>query len=200
MVLYPDVQKCAQAEIDSVIGRDRLPTFEDRASLPYIDAVVRETFRWQPVTPIGVPHATSSDDIYNGYFIPKGPLGVTQDEKRYPDASRFMPERFIDVNGALTSDDPAQCIFGLGRHICPGRYTADASSWCSVVTMLATLHITSAKDDQGKVISFTPTFIPGVVWYLSSPQYSIFSLLTVPLLQPSCSLPLQYFCTVSHSF
>jgi len=53
MVLYPDVQKRAQAEIDSVIGRDRLPTFEDRASLPYIDAVVRETFRWQPVTPLG---------------------------------------------------------------------------------------------------------------------------------------------------
>ncbi|KAG1855572.1 cytochrome P450 [Suillus subluteus] len=169
MVLYPDVQKRAQAEIDSVIGRDRLPTFEDRASLPYIDAVVRETFRWQPVTPIGVPHATSSDDIYNGYFIPKGAIiayntwGVTRDEKRYPDASRFMPERFIDVNGALTSDDPAQYIFGLGRRICPGRYTADASSWCSIATMLATLHITSAKDDQGKVISFTPTFIPGVV-------------------------------------
>lgn len=54
MVLCPDVQKRAQAEIDSVIGRDRLPTFEDRASLPYIDAIVRETFRWQPVVPLGI--------------------------------------------------------------------------------------------------------------------------------------------------
>ncbi|KAG1855593.1 cytochrome P450, partial [Suillus subluteus] len=54
MVLYPDIQKRAQAEIDSVIGRDRLPMFEDRASLPYIDAVMRETFRWQPVTPLGI--------------------------------------------------------------------------------------------------------------------------------------------------
>ena len=53
MVLYPDVQKCAQAEIDSVIGRDRLPTFEDRESLPYIDAVLRETLRWEPVVPLG---------------------------------------------------------------------------------------------------------------------------------------------------
>ncbi|KAG1837779.1 cytochrome P450 [Suillus subalutaceus] len=155
------VMKRAQAEIDSVIGRDRLPTFEDRASLPYIDAVVRETFRWQPVTPLGVPHATSSDDIYNGYFIPKGALHEMKSGT--PDASRFMPERFIDVNGALTSDDPAQYIFGLGRRICPGRYTADASAWCSIATMLATLHIASAKDDQGKVISFTPTFIPGLI-------------------------------------
>jgi len=53
MVLCPDVQKRAQAEIDALIGRDRLPTFEDRASLPYIDAIVRETFRWEPVVPLG---------------------------------------------------------------------------------------------------------------------------------------------------
>ena len=53
MVLYPDVQKRAQAEIDSVIGKDRLPTFQDRASLPYIDAIKREVLRWEPVVPLG---------------------------------------------------------------------------------------------------------------------------------------------------
>jgi cytochrome P450 len=53
MVLYPDIQTRAQAEIDSVIGRDQLPTFEDRVSLPYIDAVVRETYRWSPIAPLG---------------------------------------------------------------------------------------------------------------------------------------------------
>ncbi|KAG2068179.1 cytochrome P450 [Suillus decipiens] len=169
MVLYPDVQKRAQAEIDAVVGRDRLPTFEDRESLPYINAIVRETFRWEPVVPLGVPHATMSDDIYDGYFIPKGAIivyntwAITRDEKRYPNASRFIPERFIDVDDALTADDPGQYIFGLGRRICPGRYTADASSWSAIVTMLATLNISSAKDDQGKVIDFTPTFTPGVV-------------------------------------
>ncbi|KAG2120520.1 cytochrome P450 [Suillus discolor] len=169
MVLYPDVQKRAQAEIDSVVGRERLPTFEDRASLPYIDALVRETFRWQPIGPLGIPHATSSDDIYEGYFIPKGTIityntwSITRDEKRYPDASRFIPERFIDVDGALTGDDPAQYTFGFGRRACPGRYTADASVWSAIVTMLATLDISSAKDDQGKLISFTPTFTTGVV-------------------------------------
>jgi len=45
---------------------------------------------------------------------------ITRDEKRYPDASRFMPERFLDVNGALTNDDPAGYVFGLGRRACPG--------------------------------------------------------------------------------
>jgi len=54
MVLYPDVQKHAQAEIDSVIGMDRLfPTFEDRASLPYVEAILREVLRWHPIVPLG---------------------------------------------------------------------------------------------------------------------------------------------------
>ncbi|KAG2125820.1 cytochrome P450 [Suillus clintonianus] len=116
MVLYPDVQRRTQAEINSVIGRDRLPTFEDRPSLPYIDAVLRETFRWHPTVPLGVPHSALSADISNGYFIPQGALIVyntwciTRDETRYPKASHFIPERFIGVDGVLTSDDPAQYI------------------------------------------------------------------------------------------
>ena len=41
MALYPDVQKKAQAEIDAVVGPNRLPDFHDRSSLPYINAVVK---------------------------------------------------------------------------------------------------------------------------------------------------------------
>ncbi|KAG0693089.1 cytochrome P450 [Suillus ampliporus] len=168
MVSYPDVQRRAQAEIDSVVGNDRLPTFEDRTSLPYVNSVLRETMRWHPILPLGVPHATSSDDTYNGYFIPKGATvlcntwGISRDEKRYPDASRFMPERFMDVNGALTDDNPAGYVFGLGRRGCPGRYAADASLWSAIVTMLATMDFSLAKDDQGNVIEFTPQFTTGI--------------------------------------
>lgn len=53
MTLFPEVQKRAQAEIDSVVVPDRLPTFEDRPHLPYIDALVKEVFRGQPVVPLG---------------------------------------------------------------------------------------------------------------------------------------------------
>ncbi|KAG1733188.1 cytochrome P450 [Suillus paluster] len=174
MVSYPDVQRRAQTEIDSVIGSDRLPMFEDRASLPYVESVLRETFRWHPVAPLGIPHAISSDDIYDGYFIPKGATvicntwsdrGISRDEKRYPDPSRFIPERFMDVDGALTDDDPAEYVFGLGRRGCPGRYTADASIWSAIVTMLATVNLSPAKDDQGNVIDFTPQFTTGLTQY-----------------------------------
>ena len=53
MGLYPDVQKKARAEIDAVVGSDRLPTYEDQQSLPYIDAIVKEVLRWRPGIPLG---------------------------------------------------------------------------------------------------------------------------------------------------
>jgi cytochrome P450 len=53
MVLHPEVQAKAQAEIDRVIGKDRLPDFDDRPALPYVDAILRETLRWFPVFPLG---------------------------------------------------------------------------------------------------------------------------------------------------
>jgi cytochrome P450 len=53
MVLYPDIQKRAQEEIDSVIGLDRPPTFKDYDRLPYVGAIVKEILRWRGVSPIG---------------------------------------------------------------------------------------------------------------------------------------------------
>ena len=60
MMLYPEVQKRAQSELDEVVGRDRLPTFEDRDRLPYIANVVKETFRWKAVAPLGASHRSIS--------------------------------------------------------------------------------------------------------------------------------------------
>jgi len=72
MTAYPEAQRKAQDEIERVVGRDRLPTFEDRASLPYTDAIFREVLRLWPPTPLIIPRVASKDDVYKGYFIPKG--------------------------------------------------------------------------------------------------------------------------------
>ena len=72
MTLHPDVQKTVQAELDRVVGTDRLPDFVDRPNLPYLEAVVRETIRCAIVAPTSMGHVSSRDDEYNGYFIPKG--------------------------------------------------------------------------------------------------------------------------------
>jgi cytochrome P450 len=72
MVLFPEIQKKAQEEIDHIVGGNRLPAFADKLSLPYITCIVWESLRWNPVTPLGVAHCLTEDDEYNGYRIPKG--------------------------------------------------------------------------------------------------------------------------------
>lgn len=72
MALYPEVQRKAQEEIERVLGLNCLPTISDRSLLPYINAVVKEVLRWQPVAPMAIPHMSDKDDTYGKYFIPKG--------------------------------------------------------------------------------------------------------------------------------
>lgn len=62
MVTYPEAQEKAQKELDSVVGRGRMPTFTDRDSLPYIQACVRESLRWKSAPPVGLPHVCEQVD------------------------------------------------------------------------------------------------------------------------------------------
>ena len=76
MVLYPEVQKKAQAQLDAIVGSSRLHSFSDRQDLPYITAIEKETIRWHSVAPQGLPHQLKADDVYNGFLIPAGSLVV----------------------------------------------------------------------------------------------------------------------------
>ena len=76
MILFPNKQAIAQGELDRVIGHSRLPTMEDRTSLPYVDALIKETLRWHVLLPTAVPRRTEKDDVYKGaYRLPilRGP-------------------------------------------------------------------------------------------------------------------------------
>ena len=72
MALNPHVVKKAQAELDRVVGGERLPDFSDQEDLPYISAIGKEVLRWGCPAPIGVPKRVTEDDVYNGRFIPAG--------------------------------------------------------------------------------------------------------------------------------
>ncbi|KAH7908057.1 cytochrome P450, partial [Hygrophoropsis aurantiaca] len=168
MVLYPEIQERAWLSIQSVVGTARLPNFDDRASLPYLDAVLREILRWHPIAPMGsVPHATYTEDIYNGYYIPKGAMilsniwAMSRNETKYPNPDEFKPERFLDDNGVLT-DDTCGMAFGFGRRVCVGRHIADASLWSCMALMLAVFKFSKQKDANGVDIDFEPQWSPGV--------------------------------------
>ncbi|KAF8630988.1 hypothetical protein AX15_002696 [Amanita polypyramis BW_CC] len=169
MALHPNEQKRAQEEIDRVVGTDRLPNLRDRASLPYVEALLRETLRWRLILPLGLPHSTVNDDVYNGFYIPKGTIVVpnvwalTRDESVYPDPESFKPERFFNPDGTL-NNDTIEYAFGFGRRICPGRYMADAVLWLIVATVLSTFSISKEKDENGIEIEIDPNaFIETII-------------------------------------
>ena len=76
VLLYPEVQRKAQEELDRVVERGRLPDFSDRDELPYMTALCKEVLRWFPIAPLGVPHRAVTEDEYKGMRIPEG-SGVT---------------------------------------------------------------------------------------------------------------------------
>ncbi|KAG9027418.1 hypothetical protein FRB95_007786 [Tulasnella sp. JGI-2019a] len=170
MILYPDVQARAQAELDRVVG-DSLPTIASRDSTPYLNAIVTETLRWHPSFPIGFPHSVSQDDVYNGYLIPArttiivNAWGILHDERHYPDPFRFNPERFIPKgDGKEAPVDPWAVAFGYGRRICQGIPMAQSGLWIVMATLLSSFDFRQKLDPVTKKPMVTkPEFSGGSI-------------------------------------
>ncbi|KZV89538.1 cytochrome P450 [Exidia glandulosa HHB12029] len=169
MVKHPSAQKAAQAEIDRVLLNDSLPSYRDRARLPLVEALYRETLRMYPVTPLNA-HCVTEDDDYGGMLIPKGSTviantwGILHNEETYAEPEVFKPERFL-TQGMLDPDvfDPRDAVFGYGRRVCPGKHVADAELWLLVATMLACFNISPTLDDNGDPMIPSSTMSSGLV-------------------------------------
>ncbi|KAF5606611.1 oxidoreductase [Fusarium subglutinans] len=176
MLLFPDVQSKAQKEIDSVVGTSRLPQFEDRPNLPYVDALIKETLRWIPVTPMGIVHTADEDIHYKEFVIPKGAtfLPATwwflHDPSIYSDPSSFDPDRYLEPRN---EPHPNFASFGFGRRVCPGRFLADESLFISISRLLSTFDIKKAVDGRGKEIEPEVSVTPGMIAHIRDFPYDI---------------------------
>ena len=183
MVAHPEVQKRAHDELDTAVGRSRVPTFSDAPNLPYIQAIVKEVLRWRPVLALALPHSTTEDDWYNGMFIPKGTLVLTnlwhcnRESSSYgDDAKKFRPERYLGANGeaipgpAETRED-GHGSYGFGRRICVGKHLANESLFISIATALWAANFERVRDEDGKEVPIdTETFVDtGMVLYVNHP-------------------------------
>ncbi|KAK0477421.1 cytochrome P450 [Armillaria novae-zelandiae] len=193
MVLHPEVQEKAQAQIDAVVGSERLPSIEDRESLPYIDHILQETMRWNPVVPMGFPHRSVEDDVYRGMFIPKGSVvfanvrGMGLDENIYHQATEFNPDRYLPEPQGR--GEPYLTAFGFGRRICPGRFLAENGMWIAIAFILATCRIAKAKGEDGDEVTPAVEFSNGIVNHLKPIRFSL-----VPRTTAAASLVGQLEC------
>ncbi|KAI0315327.1 CyP450 monooxygenase [Amylostereum chailletii] len=180
LTMHPSVQRRTQAEIDSVVGRGRLPEYNERGSLPYVTAVCREVLRWNPVAPLGSPRASIRNDAYDAWLIPAGkPLSlisrfhtftaparsmmmyntwaILHDLDTYPDLERFYSERFLNEDGTI-NDDEVDLTFRYGRRMCSGVHLANMMLWTVIASVLATFSISRTKDKHGENMIYPSMF------------------------------------------
>ena len=145
MANNPSIQSKAHEELDRVIGRDSLPTVDDRTRLPFVFACLAESMRYRTIGPLGLPHKASEDTEIGGYLIPAGTqvLGniysIHHDPRYWDSPEEFRPERFLaqedgSMSPAFTS--PAYLPFGTGHRRCPGRRFAETTVWLHITPML----------------------------------------------------------------
>ncbi|KAI6699304.1 hypothetical protein NL676_013628 [Syzygium grande] len=124
----PDKLEKARAEIDSVIGHDRLMEESDVSKLPYLQCIISETLRLNTTVPLLVPHESSADCTIGGYLVPRGTVVVVnawaihRDPELWQDPTTFKPERFEGNDGE--KHHKLILPFGLGRRACPGASLA----------------------------------------------------------------------------
>ncbi|KAJ7864792.1 cytochrome P450 [Mycena olivaceomarginata] len=169
MVIHPEIQERAFAEINAAIPEgDRLPSFEDRDKLPYLDCLVQECLRWNPVANVALAHYLTEDDVYRGWRLPKGTTvlaniwNMLHDPSRYPDPSAFNPDRFSEAQRVDGLNPLPELAYGFGRRICPGRFLATDTVWIVAVSVIASYKVLKPLDESGKEVTPEVAYTPGL--------------------------------------
>ncbi|KAF2437264.1 cytochrome P450, partial [Karstenula rhodostoma CBS 690.94] len=164
MALYPEWQTRLQEEVDSICG-DRMPQLSDSPRMPLLRAVVMEVMRWRPIVPSGIPHQTTADDVYDGFFIPKGsyihpsPWAITRDESMYPDPEQFNPNRWLSPKYPSYREPLTEfpnirnfTSFGYGRRLCMGMDLTDHEFFLTMGGMAWAMAISKKRDMNGREV------------------------------------------------
>ncbi|XP_042871724.1 cytochrome P450 2L1-like [Penaeus japonicus] len=127
MAKYPEVQRRVQQQIDEVVPRDTLPSYQHKSQLPLVEAMIQEVLRAACMVHNGIQRAAQTDTFLGGYFIPKGSwifgcAGICHVDSRYWDEPQeFRPERFLDQEGKVKIPKEGLMPFGSGRRSCLGE-------------------------------------------------------------------------------
>ncbi|XP_067412720.1 cytochrome P450 2G1-like isoform X3 [Emydura macquarii macquarii] len=151
LLKYPQVQAKIHQEIDAVIGRERIPTMDDRHKMPYTDATLHEIQRFSDILPMSLPHMTTRDTWFREYLIPKGtyvyPLlnTVHFDPEEHRNPEDFIPERFLDANGCFQKQN-AFMPFSAGKRVCLGESLARMELFLFFTAVLQRFVLSSPVD------------------------------------------------------
>uniref|UniRef100_A0A8C5RAI2 Cytochrome P450 n=1 Tax=Leptobrachium leishanense TaxID=445787 RepID=A0A8C5RAI2_9ANUR len=141
LMKHPEIAARMQEELDEAVGRNRLPSMEDRSKMPYVDATIHEIMRITAIIPLSLPRVTTRETLYRGYKLPKGIVvtpslaSVLWDPSRFEEPLKFKPQNFLDESGCFKPDD-ALMPFAVGRRICPGETLARMELFIFITSLL----------------------------------------------------------------
>ncbi|XP_031817499.1 cytochrome P450 2A13-like [Sarcophilus harrisii] len=177
LMKHPEVEAKIHEEIDRVIGRNRSPKFEDKAKMPYTEAVIHEIQRFGDMIPMGLARRVIKDTKFRGYLLPKGTevypmLGsVLRDRNFFACPEAFNPQHFLDEKGQFKKSD-AFVPFSIGKRYCFGEGLARMELFLFLTTILQNFRFQSpvpkeAIDISPKMVgfatiprSYTISFLP----------------------------------------
>ncbi|KAF3708592.1 Cytochrome P450 1B1 [Channa argus] len=158
LVKYPEMQARLQQEVDKVVDRSRLPTFEDRVQLPYVMAFLYEVMRFTSFVPLTIPHSTTADTSIMGHAVPKNTvIFINQWSSNHNPAiwhrpDTFDPQRFLDQNGALDKDLASSVLlFSLGKRRCIGEELSKLQLFLFTALIAHQCHFTADPDRPPKL-------------------------------------------------
>ncbi|TEY60793.1 hypothetical protein BOTCAL_0176g00110 [Botryotinia calthae] len=178
MLHYPECLREAKAELDAVVGKDRMPTFEDQQTLPYLGAFIKETLRWRLVTPTGIAHSSTQDYIYKGMLIPKNAsvyanaAEIMKDPAVFPEGEKFRPERFLETNDPRLLNYRFGC-FGFGRRMCPGMHVALQSMYIVIARLIWAYDVLPVTINGKPYIPDENDFTYGLVSYPANLKFQL---------------------------
>ncbi|XP_056871630.1 cytochrome P450 2K1-like isoform X1 [Takifugu flavidus] len=157
---YPHIQDGVQEELRRVVG-NRQVRVEDRKNLPYMEAVIHETQRMANIVPMSLPHRTSRDTSFQGYFIQKGTMviplltSVLYDESQWEKPHTFNPAHFLDNKGRFVRRD-AFMPFSAGRRMCLGEGLARMELFLFFASLLQHFRFKPAPGVSEDSLDLTP--------------------------------------------
>ncbi|KAI8953053.1 cytochrome P450 [Xylaria longipes] len=152
MVAHPSILKKAQEEVDGIFGSDKIPAGTHNAKLPYLTACLleRRTLRWRPGFPSGIPHATTQDDIYEGFSIPANTTvildiwGIHHDPDQFENPEVYDPTPFLRrPSGSKSSLDEISIKMAQRSLL----LTAAKVVWCFEVEAVSLHEIDTSIDE-----------------------------------------------------
>nr|XP_020502834.1 LOW QUALITY PROTEIN: cytochrome P450 2K1-like [Labrus bergylta] len=160
MAKYPHIQEKVHEELDRVLG-SREVRVDDRKQMPYIDAVIHETQRLASIVPMSLPHKTSRDVTFQGYFIKEGTIvfplltSVLYDESEWESPYTFNPSHFLDEEGKFFKPD-AFMPFSAGRRVCLGEGLAKMELFLFFTSILQRFRFTPPPGVTEDELDLTP--------------------------------------------